>query len=477
MVDYLALIPEIALIVLAATIMVVDLSVKDDKKGNLNLISLIGFIAVFVLILIFGKTDGSKSIWGGMLRHDWMAYTFRLVFTAGAALTVVFARGWKSIHKRGEFYALLTISTLGMTLMSASGNIVMLFLAIETASIPLYILAGFSKTDEKSIEAGFKYFLFGATTSAVMLYGFSLLYGFTGTTDLYEMAAAITAGNIAQIPLVGTIVLLLVGFGFKISIFPFHFWAPDVYEGAPTPITGFLSTASKAAGFAVLMRVMLIAFPESVGGSWQMIFAVISAITMTFGNLVAMRQKNIKRMLAYSSIAHAGYIIMGLAAGSALGVKAMVYYIAVYVLTNLAAFGFVVIYSKKFGTDKIEDYAGFSRRSPGLAFGMMFIFLSLGGIPPLGGFIAKILVFAAAVESGLVWLAVIGVVNAVIGLYYYLVVLKYVYLYRQEGDEEKMEVDKLQSSTLMLSVALVTIIGIVIAPVFDWMTELAKVLF
>jgi NADH-quinone oxidoreductase subunit N len=256
MVDYLALIPEIALIVLAATIMVVDLSVKDDKKANLNLISLIGFIAVFVLILIFGKTDGSKSIWGGTLRHDWMAYTFRLVFTAGAALTVVFARGWKSIHKRGEFYALLTISTLGMTLMSAAGNIVMLFLAIETASIPLYILAGFSKTDEKSIEAGFKYFLFGATTSAVMLYGFSLLYGFTGTTDLYDMAAAITAGNIAQIPLVGTIVLLLVGFGFKISIFPFHFWAPDVYEGAPTPITGFLSTASKAAGFAVLMRIM-----------------------------------------------------------------------------------------------------------------------------------------------------------------------------------------------------------------------------
>ena len=477
MVDYLALIPEIALIVLAGTLMIVDLSVKDEKKGNLNLISLIGFIAVFVLVLIYGKPDEAKSIWGGMLRHDWMAYTFRLVFTAGAALTVVFARGWKSIHKRGEFYALLTISTLGMALMSAAGDIVMLFLAIETASIPLYILAGFSRNDEKSVEAGFKYLLFGATTSAVMLYGFSLLYGFSGTTNLYEMAALIKAGNVALIPLVGSIALLLVGFGFKISIFPFHFWAPDVYEGAPTPITGFLSTASKAAGFAVLMRVMLVAFPESISGTWQMLFAVLSAITMTFGNLVALRQKNIKRMLAYSSIAHAGYILMGLASGSALGVKAMVYYIAVYVLTNLAAFGFVVIYSKKFGTDNIEDYAGFSRRSPGLAFGMMFIFLSLGGIPPLGGFIAKTLVFAAAVESGLIWLAMIGVVNAVVALYYYLSVLKYVYLYRQEGDEEPMKVDKLQSTTLMLSVVFVMIFGIVIAPVFDWVTEIAKVFF
>jgi len=477
MVDFIALIPEIALIVLAATLMVVDLSVKDEKKGSLNVISLVGFAAVFVLVLLFGKPEESRSIWGGMLRHDMMAYTFRLIFTAGAALTVVFARGWKSIDNRGEFYSLLTISVLGMTLMSAAGDIVMLFLAIETASIPLYILAGFSRTDEKSVESGFKYLLFGAATSAVMLYGFSLLYGFTGTTNLYEMAAAIGAGGVAEIPLVGVIVLLLVGFGFKISMFPFHFWAPDVYEGAPTPVTGFLSTASKAAGFAVLMRVMLIAFPESIGASWQMILAVMSAITMTFGNLVAMRQKNIKRMLAYSSIAHAGYILMGLASGSTLGVESMVYYIAVYVLTNLAAFGFVIIYSKKFGTDNIEDYAGFSRRSPGLAFGMMFIFLSLGGIPPLGGFIAKTLVFAAAVQSGLVWLAVIGVINAVIALYYYLSVLKYVYLYRQEGDEEPMEVDKFQSSILMLSVAAVTLLGIVIAPVFNWMTEISKVFF
>ncbi len=477
MVDYIAIIPEIALIVLAALLMVVDLSIKDEKKGSLNLISLLGFIAVFVLILIFGKPGESESIWGGMLRNDWMAYTFQLVFTAGAALTVVFARGWKSVHKRGEFYALLTISTLGMSLMAAAGDIVMLFLAIETASIPLYVLAGFSKTDEKSVEAGFKYLLFGAVTSAVMLYGFSLLFGFTGTTNMYEMAAMIKAGNVAQIPLIGSILLLLVGFGFKVSIFPFHFWAPDVYEGAPTPITGFLSTASKAAGFAVLARVMLVVFPESIGGSWQMMFAVLSAITMTFGNLVALRQTNIKRMLAYSSIAHAGFILMGLASGSALGINGMTYYIAVYVLTNLAAFGFVVIYSKKFGTDEIKDYAGFSRRNAGLAFGMMFIFLSLGGIPPFGGFIAKILVFAAAVEAGLIWLAVIGVINAVIGLYYYLVVLKYVYLYRQEGDEEPMQVDKMQSSTLMLLVALVTIFGIVIAPVFDWMGEIANIFF
>lgn len=478
MINFTKIIPEIALIVLAFILMIVDMSGKEEKKGNLNLISLIGFITVFVLVIFFGKPDGTESIWGGMLRSDWMSYTFRLIFTAGAALTVIFSRGWESVHKRGEFYALLTISTLGMTLMSAAGNIIMLFLAIETASIPLYILAGFSKTDEKSVESGFKYLLFGAATSSVMLYGLSLLYGFTGTTDLYEMAAVIGAGGVAEIPLIGTILLLLVGFGFKISIFPFHFWAPDVYEGAPTPVTAFLSTASKAAGFAVLIRVFLVAFPDSAASeTWQSLFAILAAITMTFGNLVALRQKNIKRMLAYSSIAHAGYILMGLASGTELGLNAMVYYIAVYVLTNLAAFGFVIVYSKKFGTDNIEDYAGLSRRNPYLAYGMMFIFLSLGGIPPLGGFIAKTLVFASAVEAGLIWLAFIGVINAVIALYYYLTVLKYVWVYRQDGDEEPMKIDRVQGTVLFLSVVVVSIIGIAIAPVLDWMTELAKVFF
>jgi NADH-quinone oxidoreductase subunit N len=348
----------------------------------------------------------------------------------------------------------------------------MLFLSIETASIPLYAMAGFMKDDDKSTEAGFKYLLFGAMTSAIMLYGFTLMYGFAGTADIYGLAAAFK--DLPSIPLYASLVLVLVGFGFKISMFPLQFWAPDVYEGAPTPITGFLSTASKAAGFAVMARVLLAVFPLA---NWQMILAVLSAVTMTLGNLVALWQTNIKRMLAYSSIAHAGYILMALAAGSDFGINAMMYYIITYLLTNLAAFGFVIVYHHQSGSDEIADYAGLSRRNAYLSFGMLLIFLSLGGIPPLGGFFAKVLAFSAAVEADLVWLAVIGVLNAVIGLYYYLNVLKVVYLKRQAGDEIPMMVNPVHGVVLILCVVGVVLMGTVMAPWFQITAEAAKSLF
>lgn len=476
MVNYLAILPEILLLFLAFILMLVDLSLKEKGKDTLNWLALVGLGITFVLTIVYAQPGGEEVIWGGMLRHDWMAFVFQLVFIVGAAFTVVFSRGWEAIGERGEFYTLLVLSTLGMTLMAAAGDLVMLLLAIETASIPLYIMAGFSTTDDKSSEAGFKYLLFGAMTSAVMMYGFSLLFGFSGTTNIYEIAEAITANGVPTLPLMASIVLVLVGFGFKVSMFPFHFWSPDVYEGAPTPVTGFLSTASKAAGFAVMARVMLVAFPM-VTMEWQTLLAILSAITMTFGNLVALRQTNIKRMLAYSSIGHAGYILMGVAAASYLGVISVVYYIAAYLLTNLAAFGFVAVYYKFSGSDQIEDYAGFSRRSPGLAFAMLFTFLSLGGIPPLGGFFGKVLVFSAAVEAGMVWLAVIGVINAVIALYYYLTVLKFVYLRRQEGDEEPFPVSKTQSVSLAILVLGVAFLGIVMAPMYDLAMKAASSFF
>ena len=476
MVDYLAILPEIALLVLAAILLLVDIRLKEEGKDTLNWIALFGLVITFVLTILLAQPGEEEVIWGGMLRHDWMAFVFRLVFIAGAAFTVVFSRGWEAIGDRGEFYGLLVLSTLGMTLMGAAGDLVMLLLAIETASIPLYIMAGFSTKDGKSAEAGFKYLLFGAMTSAVMMYGFSLLFGFGGTTDIYALADAIAAGNVPTLPLMTSIILVLVGFGFKISMFPFHFWSPDVYEGAPTPVTGFLSTASKAAGFAVLVRVMLVAFP-SVTVEWQTLLAILSAITMTVGNLVALRQTNIKRMLAYSSIGHAGYILMGVAAASSLGVISVVYYIAAYLLTNLAAFGFVAIYYKQTGSDEIEDYAGFSRRSPGLAFAMLFTFLSLGGIPPLGGFFGKLLVFSAAIQAVMVWLAVVGVLNAVIALYYYLTVIKFVYLRRQEGDEVPFPVAKSQSLAIIICVLGVTFLGVIMAPMFELAQKVASSFF
>jgi NADH-quinone oxidoreductase subunit N len=344
-------------------------------------------------------------------------------------------------------------------------------------------LAGFLVKDEKSTESGFKYFLFGAMTSAIMLYGFSLLYGFTGTTNLYLIPYQI--GNIYNsladpallipqllAPLIGILVLILVGFSFKISAVPMHFWAPDVYEGAPTPITGFLSTASKAAGFAVLLRVMITSFPM-LAPYWGAVIAALAVATMTLGNLLALAQKNIKRMLAYSSIAHAGYIMIGLVAFARLGMQSplgtisVVYYLIVYLVTNLAAFATVSASGRITGSDEIASYAGLSRRAPYLSLALLISFLSLAGMPPFGGFIVKFSVFAAAVQADMIWLAVIGVLNSIVGLYYYLTVLKYVYLYRSEDESKPLPVTRPYALGIGLLCLGIILIGTVIAP---WIT-------
>jgi len=472
----LAVLPEIALLVLVAIVFIVDLILVEKQRGGLAWLTAAGLAITFFLTLFFARPgDSSELVWGGMLRHDWLAYIFKLLFLATAFLTALLTVGWECIWRKGEFYVLLLTSTLGMTLMAASADLIMLFLSIETTSIPLYIMAGFMTEDDKSTESGFKYLLFGAMTTAVMLYGLSLLYGFAGTTNLYEMATALNAAKVPGPVLVGTLLLILLGFGFKVALVPLHFWAPDVYEGAPTPVTAFLSTASKAAGFAVLARVMIAAFP-SILADWQTIIAIAAGLSMTVGNAVALTQHNIKRLLAYSSIAHAGYALLGVAAASELGVVSVVYYFLVYAVTQMAAFAIVIIVWHKVGSDEIEDYAGLSRRSPMLAVAMLLAFLSLAGVPPLGGFIAKILVFAAAVEAGLVWLAVLGVLNAIVGLYYYLIVLKVIYL-SEPKDERPVPVLRSHAAALITTIALVLVLGIVLAPWFSWAQASAAGLF
>ena len=360
--------------------------------------------------------------------------------------------------------------------MASAADLILLYLAIETTSIPMYILAGFLKDDDKSTESGFKYLLFGAMTSALMLYGFSLLFGFSGTTNLIQLAGYIQLGAITQPVIFTSLLLVMVGFSFKISAFPLHFWAPDVYEGAPTPVAGFLSTASKAAGFAVLIGVLRTAFP-AISENWQLIIAVLAVATMTIGNFIALAQKNIKRLLAYSSIAHAGYVLVGVATNSVLGTTGVTLYLIAYLVTNLAAFGIVAAVWKKTGSDMIEDYAGLSRRSPYLALAMLIAFLSLAGMPPFGGFVAKVMVFAAAVDADMVWLAFVGVLNSIIGLYYYLVVLKVVYLYRSENDEVPVPVQRPYVIALALLSLGIIVIGAFFAPWFNWSTTAASVLF
>lgn len=472
----LAILPEILLLVLAAVILTVDLSLPVQRKQGLGWLGAAGLTAILVVALWLSGSAPQGLVFGGMVRSDGLALAFRAVFLFAGAVTCLLSLGVREVARRGEYYALTVISILGMNLMASASDLILLYLAIESTSIPLYALAGFMKREEKSTESGLKYFLFGALTSAVMLYGFSLLYGLTGETNLYRLAAALQAGGMTPWLLVSGAVLVLVGFGFKVAAVPFHFWTPDVYEGAPTPITAFISTASKAAGFAVLLRFMLAVFP-GIQPYWTGILSAAAAATMTLGNLLALAQKNIKRLLAYSSIAHAGYAMIGVVALSHFGAASVLFYLVAYVVTNLAAFAVVILFARSAGSEEISDYAGLSRRAPGLALALLVSLLSLAGMPPLAGFVAKVYVFAAAVESGWVWLAFVGVLNSIVGLYYYLTVLKVVYLYRSEHEDRRIAIPPAYALALVACVVVILLIGSLSGPWLDWAEVSARGLF
>ena len=476
---FASILPEILILVLGILILVVEPFWKEEKRRNVGWLTAGGLFAAMVISILFGQPGEPTATLGGMVRFDWLGFFFKMLFMFAGAVTALLFMDNEKIGHRGEAYLLLLASLLGMNLMAVSSDLVMLYLAIETTSIPLYVLSGFMLADNKSTEAGFKYLLFGALASTIMLYGFSLVFGFAGTTNIYQLADILKAGSLSFGTALGTLALILVGLGFKVSLVPFHFWAPDVYEGAPTPVSGFLSTASKAAGFAVLVRLFFVAFPE-YAVSWTTAIAILSAITMTVGNLLTLQQTNIKRLLAYSSVAHAGYTLIGVVALSQLGAASVVFYLAAYIATNLLAFGIVMAFSRVTGLEELKDYSGLSRRNPFLALMMLAAFLSLAGMPPFGGFVAKVFVFAAGVQAGYVWLVIVGIINSIIGVYYYLNVLKYVYLYRMPNeDEENLPIPLTRPYTIALVVLVVGVIliGTVFAPWFSWSEAAALNLF
>ncbi len=473
----LAILPELLLLLVAGAVLFVDLMERGKHPRLLGWITVGGLAVTLVASLLYARPpEEGVLVWGGMLRHDWLAFVFQMMFIVGAAATALFAMDVEALGARGEFYILLLASTLGMSLMAAAADLVMLYLAIETTSIPMYILAGFLHADRKSNEAGFKYLLFGAMASAIMLYGFSLLYGFTNETQLAALPAAIQQSGMSLGVLMGIVVLILAGFAFKTSIVPFHFWAPDVYQGAPTPVTGFLSTASKAAGFAVLVRVFMGAFPSSAMPYWGAMLAAISVATMVLGNTLAIAQKDIKRMLAYSSIAHAGYILIGVVTLTQFGITGVVFYLGVYLLSNLTAFAVVAMVEKADGSTALSDYAGLGKRAPWLALALMVALLSLSGTPPFGGFVGKAWLFGAAVKADLVWLAIVGVLNSVIAMYYYIVVLKVAY-FDPPQREGKIAVSTSYTVGLVVLALAVLLVGVAFAPWYGWAQQAAAALF
>ncbi len=476
---FASILPEILILALAVILLVVEPFWKEDQRRNAGWLTAGGLFVIIIVSLLFGQPGEPTAVFGNMIRFDWLGFFFKILFMFAAAVTALLLMDHEKAGQRGEAYLLLLASLLGMNLMAVSADLIMLYLAIETASIPLYILAGFLLADDRSTEAGFKYLLFGTLASTIMLYGFSLIFGFAGTTNIYQLSEMFAAGNLSVFLAFGLVALVTVGLGFKLAIVPFHFWAPDVYEGSPTPVAGFLSTASKAAGFAVIVRFFFVAFPD-FAPSWTLILAALSAITMTVGNLLAMSQTNIKRLLAYSSIAHAGYALIGVVAFSQLGAASVVFYLAAYIVTNLLAFGVVMAFSRVTGLDDIKDYAGMSRRNPWLGLMMLAAFLSLTGMPPFGGFVAKIFVFAAGVQAGYVWLVIVGILNSIIGVFYYLNAMKYVYLYRMPNeDEENHPIPLTRPYAIALAILTlgVILVGTVFAPWFSWSDAAALNLF
>ena len=457
--------PELSLCGIALAVILLDLVIEQKKVlAGISVAALA--IPIAFTILLWGEQQSSFS---GMLVVDDFSLFFKFLILGIAALIIISSVDYVSKFARfqGEYYALVLLSAGGLMLMASTGELISIYVALELSSISLYALVSFLK-DTKSSEAGLKYMILGAVSSAVLLFGMAFVYGLTGTTHLDQIvdrvSALISSGQIWDSPaLIMGIVLMVAGFGFKIASVPFQMWVPDVYEGAPTPITAYLSVASKAAGFAVILRVFYTAFGTPLlSDNWGMLFAVLGAISMTLGNVVAIAQTNIKRMLGYSSIAHAGYLMVGLAAVSSLGRSGVLFFLASYALANLGAFIAIIAISNKTNSDEISDYSGIARRSPGLALVLAFCLISLIGIPPTGGFIAKFYIFNAAIQHDLLWLVIIAVINSVISAYYYLRVVKVMYINTPASEEA------IPSPIPIRAALTITSLGVLLLGIYPW---------
>ncbi len=464
--DLYLLSPELSLTLLALVVMLVDLFTR--RRIVIVSVALVGLIVpVGLAISLALSLDPSvpHHAFFNMLVVDQYAIFFDIVFLIIAAVMILASYTYvgKYVRAEGEFYSLLLFSVVGMMFMASTGELLSIYISLELTSIPLYVMAGLIRFNERSAEAAVKYVLLGAMSSAILLYGFALLYGLTGTTDLMGIATSIKqsvqSGNLVELV---AAVLIIAGFGFKISAVPFHMWAPDIYEGAPTPATAFFSVGSKAAGFAALIRVFI------DGGLGQVnlttivvVLSIVAVLTMTLGNFVAAVQTNVKRLMAYSSIAQAGYILVGfissLASNKAGGNAAVLFFILVYVITNLGAFSGIIALADLTGGEKIEDFRGLGRRAPLLSAGTALCLLSLAGIPPVAGFWSKVFIFTAAWGLGQNWLVIIALLNSIVSLVYYGRIVKAMYFDAPLKEDHLVTPLGLSTSITLTTAALIVI--------------------
>ena len=464
--DLILLLPEIFLTIWLCVILALDFSVKRITHQQLGHLSIAGLGITAIMLLVFDQNGTTGALFKNMYVLDHMAIFFKILIVGASALVLFISIDYVREFRffKGEYYFMVLMSAIGMMFMASSNDLLSVFVTLEFSTFGFYVLVAYLRDDQRSSEAGLKFFILGVFAAGLLAYGISLVYGETGTLVFSEMAG--TSGSYG---LAIGFILIFAALGFKIGAVPFHAWIPDTYQGAPTPVTAFLSIAPKVAALAILLRMFFVAL-ASFKPMWVLLFVIASIASMTYGNIVAIAQKNIKRLLAYSGIAQIGNIMIGLAAGTKQGSDAIMFYLLTYMFANLGAFAVIIAVSRVIKSDEIEDYNGLNRRSPFLAAAMLLFLLSLAGVPPLAGFIGKIYLFIAAMNQELYTLLIVGLVNIVISMYYYLIVVKKMYI-NEPTDPSPITTPLPIKLAVYVGIAGTLILGIYPGPFIDWAVD------
>lgn len=464
--DLLLMLPELFLTLWLCVVLIIDFSMPRFPKRNLAYLSVLGLAAVLANLVWFDRAGVTGTLFNHMFVLDRMAIFFKIFIVVSTILVILASIDYVKRFKffKGEYYFLVLMSALGMMFMSSANDLLSIFITLEFSTFGFYVLVAYLREDPASNEAGLKFFILGVFAAGLLVYGISLVYGETGKIVLSDIASAKATPGL----IIGYL-LIFAALGFKIGAAPFHSWIPDTYHGAPTPVTAFLSIAPKGAAFAILLRLFFISL-AAFKPAWVLLLVLTSILSMTYGNIVAIAQKNIKRLLAYSGIAQIGNVLIGLAAGTKMGSDAILFYLLTYLFANLGAFAIVIAVGNLINSDEIEDYNGLNRRSPFLAFAMLVFLLSLAGVPPLAGFIGKLYIFVAAIKEGLYTLIIVGLVNVVISIYYYLVVVKKMYI-NEPVDNSPLVVSAPMQAVIYASLAGTLALGIYPQPVIDWVVS------
>lgn len=477
-----AIYPEIILALTLVALIVFDLIFSKSKKF-LPALSIIGLIITFIFVVFqFGSSRSAFSISGNIsfLSIDGFSSFFKVLILIATLFVVLFSISSKEVQscsdRHGEYYALIFGMVIGMFFLVSANDLILIYLSLELLSLSSYVLAGFVKNSVRNSEASLKYVIYGSASSGIMLFGISILYGITGSTNLFEINSLLKFTNASEITFLIAVIMIFAGIGFKISIVPFHFWTPDVYEGAPISITAFLSVASKAAGFALLIRFIKVTFAQSLSKDgywqllnyidWQTLLVLFSIITMTFGNFAALWQDNLKRLLAYSSIAHAGYLMLGVAVLSDQGLMAVMIYFSIYLFMNLGAFFIVMLIANEINSESLDDYKGLGYSIPFLGTALAIFLISLTGLPPTAGFIGKLYLFIALVDAKMITVAIIALLNTVVSLYYYIRILKALFLTKTEKHVE-IKISTFNFIIILVLLAPILIFGVYFSPLVN----------